>query len=59
MRIAIMQPYFLPYAGYFRLFSHTDLFIIYDCVQFIRRGWIHRNRFPNNIEAAYRTVTGK
>jgi hypothetical protein len=47
MRIAIMQPYFLPYAGYFRLFSETDLFVIYDCVQFIRRGWIHRNKFLN------------
>lgn len=47
MRIAIMQPYFLPYAGYFRLFHATDLFVIYDCVQFIRRGWIHRNQFTN------------
>lgn len=47
MRIAIMQPYFIPYAGYFRLFCATDLFVIYDCVQFIRRGWIHRNRLAN------------
>jgi hypothetical protein len=42
--VAIMQPYFLPYAGYFRLFAATDLFVIYDCVQFPRRGWVHRNR---------------
>lgn len=42
--IAIMQPYFLPYAGYFRLFAGSDLFVIYDCVQFPRRGWVHRNR---------------
>jgi WbqC-like protein family len=42
--IAIMQPYFVPYAGYFRLFAATDLFVIYDCVQFPRRGWVHRNR---------------
>lgn len=48
MRIAIMQPYFLPYAGYFRLFQQTDLFVIYDCVQFTRRGWIHRNQLKNN-----------
>ena len=48
MRIAIMQPYFFPYAGYFRLFAAADLFVIYDCVQFIRRGWIHRNRFLNS-----------
>jgi hypothetical protein len=39
-----MQPYFVPYAGYFRLFAASDLFVIYDCVQFPRRGWVHRNR---------------
>ena len=44
IRIAVMQPYFIPYAGYFRLFSTTDLFVVYDCVQFPRRGWVHRNR---------------
>jgi hypothetical protein len=45
LTIAIMQPYFIPYAGYFHLFAATDLFVIYDCVQFPRRGWVHRNRF--------------
>jgi hypothetical protein len=44
LTIAIMQPYFIPYAGYFRLFVASDLFVIYDCVQFPRRGWVHRNR---------------
>jgi WbqC-like protein family len=44
LRVAIMQPYFMPYAGYFRLFAATDLFVIYDCVQFPRRGWVHRNQ---------------
>jgi hypothetical protein len=44
LTIAIMQPYFIPYAGYFRLFAASDLFVIYDCVQFPRRGWVHRNR---------------
>ena len=39
-----MQPYFIPYAGYFRLFAAADLFVVYDCVQFPRRGWLHRNR---------------
>ncbi len=47
LRIAIMQPYFLPYAGYFRLLQATDLFVVYDCVQFTRRGWIHRNQLTN------------
>lgn len=47
MRVAIMQPYFFPYAGYFRLIAGVDLFCILDSVQFPRRGWVHRNRFTN------------
>ena len=43
--IAVMQPYFSPYAGYFRLMVESDIFVLYDCVQFPRRGWVHRNRF--------------
>jgi hypothetical protein len=39
-----MQPYFAPYLGYWRLLAGVDLFVIYDCVQFPRRGWVHRNR---------------
>ncbi len=39
-----MQPYFFPYAGYFRLFAAADVFVVYDCVQFPRRGWVHRNQ---------------
>lgn len=42
-----MQPYFIPYLGYFRLIAETDLFVIYDCVQYPRRGWVHRNRLIN------------
>lgn len=49
--VAIMQPYFIPYAGYFRLFAATDLFVVYDCVQFPRRGWVHRNRLPDRTGA--------
>jgi hypothetical protein len=39
-----MQPYFLPYLGYFQLLAAVDLFVVYDDVAFIPRGWIHRNR---------------
>lgn len=39
-----MQPYFLPYLGYISLIKHTDQFILFDTVQFIRHGWIERNR---------------
>jgi len=44
--VAVMQPYFIPYAGYFRLFMAADVFVAFDCVQFPRRGWVHRNRLP-------------
>jgi hypothetical protein len=45
-RVAVMQPYFLPYAGYFRLFDQVDEFVIYDCVQFPRRSRVHRTEVP-------------
>jgi hypothetical protein len=44
MKIAIMQPYFFPYLGYYSLLKHTNRFILFDTVQFIRHGWIERNR---------------
>ena len=40
-----MQPYFLPYAGYFRLFAAADEVVLLDTVQFPREGYVHRNRF--------------
>lgn len=43
MTIAIMQPYFLPYIGYFQLLNTVDKFVLYDDVNFINRGWINRN----------------
>lgn len=47
-RIAIMQPYFFPYAGYFRLLAAADYFVILDCVQFNRRGRVHRVQVPGH-----------
>ena len=44
MKVAIMQPYFFPYIGYLSLIKQTDRFILFDTVQFIRHGWIERNR---------------
>jgi hypothetical protein len=46
MRVAVMQPYFYPYAGYFRLIAAVDLFLVFDCVQFPRRGRVHRAPLP-------------
>ena len=39
-----MQPYLFPYLGYFQLISAVDEFWLLDDVQFIQRGWMHRNR---------------
>jgi hypothetical protein len=44
MKVAIMQPYFYPYIGYFQLIHAADRFILFDDVQYIRHGWINRNR---------------
>lgn len=43
LKLAIMQPYFLPYLGYYQLLNLVDKFVIYDDVNFISRGWINRN----------------
>ena len=43
MNLAIMQPYFLPYIGYFQLLNAVDKFVLYDDVNFINRGWVNRN----------------
>lgn len=43
-RVAIMQPYFFPYIGYYALIKNVDRFILLDAVQFIRHGWVDRNR---------------
>ena len=51
--VAIMQPYFLPYIGYFQLMNTVDEFVIYDNIQFSKRGWIHRNRILQNGQPSY------
>ncbi len=45
MRLAIMQPYIFPYIGYFQLIYSADRFIFYDDVNYIKQGWINRNKF--------------
>ncbi len=46
-----MQPYFFPYPGYFRLLAVADVFVIFDCVQFPRRGRIHRCQVAGTAQA--------
>ena len=48
MKIAIMQPYFFPYIGYFQLIHSVDTFVLYDNIQFTKRGWIQRNKILNS-----------
>jgi hypothetical protein len=48
MRLAIMQPYFFPYIGYFQLIAAVDLFIVYDNIKYTKKGWINRNRMLQN-----------
>lgn len=47
-RVAIMQPYFLPYIGYFQLIAAVDTFIVYDNIKYTKKGWINRNRLLQN-----------
>ena len=44
MKIAVMQPYIFPYIGYFQMVNAVDEFVFYDDVNFIKQGWINRNR---------------
>lgn len=43
MRLAIMQPYFMPYLPYWQMINAVDVFVVYDDVNYINRGWINRN----------------
>ena len=42
--VAIMQPTFLPWIGYFGMMDIADIFVFLDSVQFSRRSWQQRNR---------------
>ncbi len=48
MKLAIMQPYFLPYIGYWQLIESVDKYVIYDDVNYIKKGWIDRNNYLIN-----------
>lgn len=48
MKLGIMQPYFLPYIGYFQLLNAVDKYVIYDNIQYTKKGWINRNRILQN-----------
>lgn len=52
VRLAIMQPYFFPYIGYFQLIQCVDRFIVYDNIKYTKKGWINRNRLLQNGQDA-------
>lgn len=51
MKVGIMQPYFFPYIGYWQLMNAVDRYVVFDNVQFTKRGWFNRNRILVNGEA--------
>lgn len=54
MKLAIMQPYFLPYIGYFQLIASADTFVLYDNIKYTKKGWINRNRrLQNGADATF------
>jgi hypothetical protein len=56
MRVAIMQPTYLPWSGYFGLMRSVDLFIFLDTVQFARRSWQQRNQIKTATGPQWLTV---
>jgi hypothetical protein len=54
--LGIMQPYFLPYIGYWQLLASVDRFIVYDNIQYTKKGWINRNRFLQHGQDAFLTI---
>lgn len=59
MKAGIMQPYFMPYLGYWQLMNAVDVYVIYDDVNFIKGGWINRNRILNGEKVQYINVQMK
>jgi hypothetical protein len=56
MKLGIMQPYFFPYIGYFQLLNAVDEFVVYDNIEFSKKGWVNRNRILVNGQDAYITL---
>ena len=59
MKLGVMQPYFYPYLGYWQLMNCVDEYIIYDDVNYIKGGWINRNRIKVNEAPVYFGISVK
>lgn len=51
-----MQPYLFPYIGYWQLINHVDKFVVYDNIQFSKKGWFHRNNILLNKKKTLFTI---
>jgi len=56
VKVAVMQPYFFPYLGYFHLMDAVDHFIVLDDVKYSKNSWVNRNRILINHEPSWLTV---
>ncbi len=48
LKLGIMQPYFMPYIGYWQLMKAADKYVVYDDVNYIKGGWVARNNILMN-----------
>ncbi|MCQ2312929.1 MAG: WbqC family protein [Paludibacteraceae bacterium] len=56
MKLGIMQPYFMPYIGYWQLMAAVDKYVVYDDVNYIKGGWVSRNNILLNGEKHLFTI---
>jgi len=56
MRIAISQPGYLPWAGFFDLIDQVDQFVLLDDAQFVKQSWHQRNRIKTPTGLQWLTV---
>ena len=59
MKIGIMQPYFFPYIGYWQLIDYVDTFVVYDNIQYTKKGWFNRNRYLLNSKSTLFSINLK
>lgn len=57
MTLGIMQPYFMPYIGYWQLMAAVDKYVVYDDVNYIKGGWVSRNNILLDGERHMFTIT--
>jgi hypothetical protein len=50
MKVGVMQPYFLPYFGYFQLINAVDVYVNLDHVSFMKRSYMVRNILKNDVK---------